>query len=305
MFFNCIYVFECNIAGMKGLLILFAGVTVVFWNVENFFAPGQGPHAELWTVARMRRKCEGVAKTLLLLASETDGLPDAIGFAEVGDRSVMEKLLYGTALGRADYTIVHYDSPDRRGIDCALLYRRSRLKLLYSQPAVIMDGADTVRTRDILLAKFVAELSGDTLAILVNHHPSKLGGAEAGHRRELAMQTMLGICDTLPCPAVCIGDFNDKAGSLGIGPLTELEPDSFSNPDSHAAGTARYNGEWVLIDRCMVSAGLERSRMTVFDHPSLLQKENAHGGMKPVRTFIGPRYAGGLSDHLPVYVVVH
>ena len=96
---------------------------VMFWNVENFFT--DKPH--------FRDKCNGIAKTVMLAGDEFGALPDIIGLAEVDSRQAVQKLLSHTALRKLDYGIVHYDSPDRRGIDCALLYRRSSFRELPSR----------------------------------------------------------------------------------------------------------------------------------------------------------------------------
>ena len=176
-------------------------IIVYFWNVENFFAPGSFPGHE-WSKGRFYTKCNAVAKTLCLAADAYGSLPDVVGFAEVGDSSVLKALLGATPLRKLDYSFVHYDSPDRRGIDCALLYRRSRFRLLSSKPCHLYDSTGAVMaTRDILLAvletKGNAGLDGDgpsggqpdTLAVLVNHHPSKVGAGISSHtRRHGALQ---------------------------------------------------------------------------------------------------------------------
>ena len=115
---------------------------VMFWNVENFFT--DKPH--------FRDKCNGIAKTVMLVGDEFGTFPDIIGLAEVDSRQAVQKLLSRTALRKLDYGIVHYDSPDRRGIDCALLYRRSSFRELYSKPCHITDTLGHILpTRDILL----------------------------------------------------------------------------------------------------------------------------------------------------------
>ena len=118
-------------------------IIVYFWNVENFFAPGSFPGHE-WSKGRFYAKCNAVAKTLCLAADAYGSLPDIVGFAEVGDASVLKALLSATPLRKLDYSFVHYDSPDRRGIDCALLYRRSRFRLLSSKPCHLYDGTGAV-----------------------------------------------------------------------------------------------------------------------------------------------------------------
>lgn len=267
---------------------------VVFWNVENFFdwrASGpESPDAEYsssgvrrWTARRFYAKCSGIAKVLMMIADRTGSPPDAVGFAEVENSFVVKQLLSSTVLGKLDYVPVHFDSPDHRGIDCALIYRRSSLVLEDAVPVHVYDSSGAVMaTRDILLVRF------DSLAVLVNHHPSKVGGRE--DRRTRAMERMRAVCDSLSASGcgrvICIGDFNDDLWHLG------------------GRGTIKYQGSWEKIDGCF-SSGFSRVDETVFDDPVLLEADRGWGGMKPRRTYVGKRYNKGISDHLPVLFSVY
>ena len=254
---------------------------VVFWNVENFFDYHSENKPQYWTKGRFQAKCDAVAKTLLRIADRYGRLPDAVGFAEVENAFVLRQLVRETALRKLDYQIVHYDSPDHRGIDCALLCRRSTLPLRDSAPKHVPDSVGGVMaTRDILLAEF------DSLAILVNHHPSQLGGK--ADRRELAQERLQALTDSLHAAGqprtLAVGDFNE---------------DLWGGP-----GTLKYKGRWEKIDGGF-AAGFSRVREEVFADPVLLEADKAFGGEKPRRTFVGPRYNGGVSDHLPVVFVVY
>ncbi len=255
---------------------------VVSWNVENFLDPRTDSTGR-YTFGRFRNKCNAISKTLLLIAGRYGRLPDAVALMEVGDRYVLERLLRDTPLRKLDYAIVHYDSPDRRGIDCALLYRRSTLTLLRSAPIHLYDSSGALmRTRDILLAEF------DGLDILVNHHPSKVGGASE-RRRAVAMSRMLALMDSLDRrPVLAVGDFND-----------DVWP--YECPRTAAEGTIKYNGAWEKIDGYF-ARGLNISE-TVFSDPLLSEPDRSFGGTKPHRTFSGPRYLGGISDHYPIVLV--
>ena len=254
---------------------------VVFWNLENFFDYRSDNKPQYWTKGRFYAKCDGVAKTLLRIADHYGRLPDAVGFAEVENARVLRRLLEETALRKLDYRIVHFDSPDPRGIDCALLCRRSTLPLRAGAARHVLDSAGAVLpTRDILVAQF------DSLAILVNHHPSQLGGK--ADRRERARATMQALRDSLRAAGqrrvLAVGDFNQ---------------DLWGGP-----GTLKYNGRWEKIDGGFAE-GFLRVREEVFDDPVLLEADKAFGGSKPRRTFTGPRYGGGVSDHLPVVFIVY
>ncbi len=254
---------------------------VMFWNVENFFDYRSENKPQYWTKRRFQAKCDAVAKTMLRVADRYGRLPDAVGFAEVENAFVLQRLLSETALRKLDYRIVHYDSPDHRGIDCALLCRRSTLPLRRSAPKHVPDSAGGVMaTRDILLAEF------DSLAILVNHHPSQLGGKE--DRRALALGRLRALTDSLHAAG--------QARTLAVG---DFNQDLWGGP-----GTLKYNGRWEKIDGGFAE-GFLRVREEVFDDPVLLEADKAFGGSKPRRTFTGPRYGGGVSDHLPVVFIVY
>lgn len=254
------------------------GLLVVSWNVENFLdyrTDTTGRH----TSGRFYSKCNAIAKTLFLIAQQEGRLPDAVALMEVGDRFVLDRLVRSTPLRKLDYGIVHYESPDRRGIDCALLYRRSSLHPLGSKACHLYDSTGAVMsTRDILLAEF------EELAILVNHHPSKVG-EDSGRRRAVAMARMTAIMDSLGrMPVLSVGDFNDDVW------------------ESKGRGTIKYNGAWEKIDGHF-ARGLQVTE-TVFDHPLLSEEDRTWGGTKPRRAFSGPRWLGGVSDHYPIILRV-
>lgn len=262
---------------------------VMFWNVENFFdwRSGNGPQG--WSASRFYRKCNAVAKTVFKVADEFGGMPDAIGFAEVENLHVLRETLFSTNLRKVGYRIVHFESPDHRGIDCALLYRRATLRLLRAQPKHLYDSTGAViATRDILLAEFEYLRTGDTLALAVNHHPSQIGGKTAG--RDAAMGRLGCLLDSLAAAgvskALAIGDFNQDRWHDG------------------AHGTIRYNGGWEKIDGYF-ARGFADVRESVFNDASLTVPDKSFGGRKPLRTFSGPRYLGGVSDHLPIVLNVY
>lgn len=277
---------------------------VVSWNVENFLDPRTDSTGR-YTTARLRTKCNAISKTLLLIASRHGRLPDAVALMEVGDRYVLERLLRDTPLYKLDYSIVHYDSPDRRGIDCALLYRRSTLRLLRSAPKHLYDSTGAIMsTRDILVAEF------EGLDILVNHHPSKVGVA-SGPKRAIAWARMRYLMDSLACSGSFLEPPEEYAGSgqskksagcgraiLAVGDFNDdLWP--HEGPRTAFEGTIKYNGTWEKIDG-FFSAGPISVIETVFSDSLLSEEDKNYGGTKPRRSFSGPRYIGGISDHYPL-----
>ena len=275
-------------------------LAVMFWNLENFYdctdSGMSGSDREFspdgerrWTKSRYWRKCHGVAKTVLWIADRYGAAPGVIGVAEVENRSVMQSVIRGTVLRKYGYVQIHEDSPDRRGIDVALLYRSDLFSEICHKAVGVnrdLDG-NTLQTRDILYVCLECRSGGERLHFLVNHHPSKIGGK--ADRREAAMRRMLETADSLLSAGheriLAIGDFND-----------ELWP-----PDG--AGTLKYNGRWEKIDG-FFSFGDFEIREEVFVHPLLLTEDKVFGGMKPRRCFVGPRYEGGVSDHLPIILEI-
>ena len=299
---------------MKKLLLL-ATVSIFFWNLENFFdwrSDSSGYDVAFtasgerhWTYKRFKKKCADVAKALLWCASREGGLPDAVGFAELENKFVLQCLLKYTILEKLDYKIVHFESPDRRGIDVGLIYRSGRLRLLAARPVKVTGarGGDTLRTRDILVADFVTT-SGDTLTLAVNHHPSKFGGGDSDWRRKAALAALAGIADSVRLAGgrlVAMGDFNDTPD----GPFYAAFCDSTGLENlalplaQKGLGTIRYEGRWELIDHFYVQKGAS-AQMKIMMVPFLMTRDNVHAGDKPLRTYVGPRYAGGVSDHLPI-----
>ena len=297
----------------------------MFWNVENFFdwrndsttvsdlefsAAGE----RHWTWKRFQAKANAFAKALFWVEAETGRLPDLVGLEEVENAFVLRQVLQRTALRKLDYQYVHYDSPDHRGIDVALLYRSSRLELLDSKPCHLFAADTVMATRDILLCVFRRVGSpippGPPFAVLVNHHPSKYGGAaESEPRRRIAVERLRFLADSLAALGIdriiAGGDFNDTPDNpvfrLLEPALAPMHMDLFR----HGLGTIKYDGKWDLIDHLYVSPTLAPlSRMRILWIPFLLTRDTVHSGEKPLRTYTGPRHTGGVSDHLPVLLEV-
>ena len=319
---------------------------VMFWNVENFFdwrndfttvsdvefsAAGE----RHWTWKRFQAKANAFAKALFWVEAETGRLPDIVGLEEVENAFVLRQVLQKTSLRKLDYKYVHYDSPDRRGIDVALLYRSSRLELLDSKPCHLFSADTVMATRDILLCVFQKDSA--QVAVLVNHHPSKYGGtAESEPRRRIAVERLRFLADSLESIGIdriiAGGDFNDTPENsvfrLLEPALLPLHMDLFR----HGLGTIKYDGKWDLIDHIYVSPAFmeapvfapasdsssgnvdrktdqagnpsTRVRMQILRIPFLLTRDTVHSGEKPLRTYTGPRHTGGVSDHLPVLLEV-
>ena len=294
---------------------------IMFWNLENFFdyrndslSPSDEEFsargARHWTKKRFQTKCNAIAKGILWAGSQEGGLPDVIGLAEVENSFVLRRLLQTTALRKLDYNVVHFDSPDPRGIDVALLYRRSKMESVDARPCHVYGPDSTIMaTRDILLARFRTK-DGCDIAFLVNHHPSKYGGLEVSEpRRRIAVQRLRFLADSLQAleiwDTVAMGDFNDTPSNPVYKTLEPTLKNMAEPLHQRGLGTIKYDGAWELIDLFFVSPSLKTAEMKILQIPFLMTPDSGHAGIKPLRTYSGPRYLGGVSDHCPVWLTIY
>ena len=266
-----------------------------------------------WTWSKFLDKRNMIAKALLSMHDRYGDFPVLAAFAEVENRMVLRQLVERTPLAKLGYGIVHRDSPDRRGIDVALIYRQDGFRVLDVRTLGVLTGGDRP-TRDILYVAGVLTGTGDTVHVFVNHWPSKFGGEEyTGPFRQAASDTLvravLALRDSLTgkLPSVIVtGDFNDTpdsppALSLASGTgLVNLALDLHERGE----GSLKYNGRWELIDHFLVSGALEGSVMEIYSHPMLLEEDSKFLGVKPRRSFYSPMWHGGASDHLPIVLLM-
>ena len=295
---------------------------VVFWNLENFFDYVDGGEGESdrewsstgsrrWTKTRFYTKCDAIAKTMFWIGEKYGRMPDVIGVAEVENSGVLYKLLSSSLLRKYDYKVVHYDSHDRRGIDVALLYRSSVYRKVSSSVTVPEYDAQKLSTRDILQV-CLESVDGERINVLVNHHPSKYGGSQASEsRRDAAMTAMRNLCDSLAVadsgiPVIAMGDYNDTPDGEQFRMLDGVLVNKADSLFRTGQGTIRFEGKWDLIDMFMVSGSIsEKSAMEILQVPFLMTYEKKYPGLKPLRTYSGPRYIGGVSDHCPIVLTVY
>lgn len=294
---------------MAGLLALPTGlfsqnsetqvVNVMFWNLENHF-DWRTDSLDRYTGGVFFTKSRTVAKTILEVLPEPGAVPEIVAFCEVENRYCVNSIAYSSVLHKYGYRVLHRDSPDRRGIDCAVMWRNLDLKDSHWFRVVTPRG-ETLPTREILCALFETA-SGSRVCVAVVHLPSKLG---TDSRRASALSTLgfaLDSCRTAWEADVClaIGDFNEewrKGRNKTVPHYTDL-----SAPLSgRGVGTLKYNGRWELIDRCLVGEDdCTDASMRIFTAPYLDEEDKRFGGIKPKRSFVGPRYNGGISDHYPI-----
>lgn len=292
-----------------------ATLLIMFWNLENFFYPqkdvdfSSGEKVVTWK--RFRAKRDLISKTIIAIKDKEGAYPSVIGVCEVENLKTLKNLVYDTPLSRLGYRILHKDSPDSRGIDVALLYRDDRMILLeYSFFEI-----KSFKTRDILYAKMLSVELKDTVHFLVNHWPSKLGGEKKSLPRRMEAANLLRhIVDSVQkvnpkAKIIAMGDFNDSPSSPSLQSITSLEnlslrlKDSLKKARASITGTHRYKGRWEMLDQFLVSKTINGNiQILSFDH--LLQQDKKYLGYKTKRTFIGPRFNGGASDHLPILLKI-
>lgn len=315
----------------------FVPALVGFYNVENLydtldqdgvddaeFLPGS---AKQWGSKRYWRKQDKIAGVIASMGKDLHPLGLAIlGLSEVENRSVVEDLVARDPLKARGYKVVHEDSPDRRGIDVALVYNPSLYKV-YAHKAYRLSMADTAfRSRDQLLVSGV--LDGDTTHVIVTHWPSRRGGEKRSEpNRKAAAELGRHIIDSLMAininaRVIYMGDLNDDPVNASIlrflkstGDKTKAVDGTLFNPMyapyQKGIGTLAWRDSWNLFDQIIISPALVSGTggsyhyygVRIFNEPYLRQEEGNFAGY-PSRTFVGDIYQDGYSDHFPVFMIL-
>ena len=333
-----------------------AGFRVAFYNLENLFDTVDGPNDDAeflpasenrWNTERYQSKLKNMARVIDSIA------PDILGVVEVENAFVLEdlrKYCHSMHVSQtvavenedrkplgSDFEIVHRESPDARGIDVALIYNRQKFYAtgVYMTSVTLADG---YKTRDIMRVHLVERLTGDSLAIFVNHWPSRRGGAASAASRMAAAAALTQTLQnnpSIPANYLLMGDFNDDPEDPSITEGLQAG-DAFhsivnlaftARAADSTIGTLAWHTGWNMFDQIMVSrplyyANLHRHEsdgnasqiasampnINVYKRVWMLQHDgNKYDGW-PLRTFAGKKYMNGFSDHLPVYtdiVLVH
>ncbi|MCT8339191.1 endonuclease [Flavobacteriaceae bacterium TK19130] len=303
--------------------------TIGFYNLENLFDTEDDPYTldddftstgrKKWNEKRFKRKVAALGKTISKIGKKETGFPPAIlGVAEVENATVIEALVQSKALRNSNYGYVHMDSPDERGIDVALLYRKDIFEVEAFEAHTLWvtnEVGERDYTRDILQVD--GTLQGQFVSVLINHWPSRRAGTEeTNEKRIAAAQRVLEIAETLVVKdsdsrILIMGDFNDDPQSESIQMLSEH---SFYNPmetlHTPYSGSLTHRGRWNLFDQILVSHSFlkpyenpfEFKEAKVYTDASLQEKDRRFFG-NPFRTYAGPRYLGGSSDHFPIFAL--
>lgn len=305
-------------------------INILFYNVENLFDTKDDPLTNddeflpdgerHWSFSRLRTKLNHLCK--LIVSSAGFELPEIIGLCEVENREVLEMLLETTPLKNYSYSIIHKNSPDDRGIDVALLFRKDFVKPLAYRYIPVLDEHGEVRaTREILHAEFLIP-NEDTIHLFFNHWPSRYGGQAASEKNRFQAaralrNAVMGVRTDSPSAKIIImGDFNDQPNNksltdvlLAVASDHLLEEGELVNLSySWKPGTIKYRQTWSVFDQIIVSDHLlvadgwhtRVENAQIVNLPFLFEDDLKFKGKKLNRTYVGFKYHGGFSDHLPI-----
>lgn len=303
--------------------------TVAFYNLDNLFDIYDDPDTldddftptgeKKWTYKRYKNKLHKLSEVIVKIGVEHSTAPPIlVGLAELENESVVSDLVKSKNLRDFNYDYVHYDSPDERGIDVALIFQKEHFELLDSKGYPLMlfeEDGERDFTRDILLVK--GNLKGELVYVIVNHWPSRREGKEQSEFKRIAAanrvhEIVADVKVETDNPKIIImGDFNDGYNSPSI--RKHLVTDEFYNPmerlKTKGNGSSVYNDEWYLFDQIIVSKNflVEQSNTHKFKYasvydPKFIRTWRGRRKNNPHRTFIGKWHQGGYSDHFPVYV---
>lgn len=291
-------------------------------NDEDFLPEGKNN----WTAQRYNKKLQHLSD--VIAAPNEKNLPAVIGFYEVENKQVLENLAATAKLTNAKYKVVHFDSPDQRGIDVGMMYQPAKLKVLSAKPLTVELPVDPpYPTRDILMVKTLAAKT-DTIFFFMNHWPSRRGGEEQSEPSRIKAASVLRsaldsiVSKTPTAKFIIMGDFNDYPVSksvnetlaadsiLQLNKTTGLFNMAYKS-EVNNLGTYNYKDDWGMLDQFIVSYSLLNAKKGLSANPEALKilKENwmlffkkESTESKPNATYGGPNYYGGYSDHLPIYM---
>ena len=313
---------------------------VAFYNCENFYDTVHNPMVNdidftpagdyKYNTAIYLDKVKKLATVISQIGTDInrDGVA-MIGLAEIENDTVLNDLIHSPLLIKRNYKMVHYDSKDPRGIDVALIYNPKYFTVEDSKPLFVqLPGKSKYAryTRDILWVK--GQLDGETINVLVNHWPSRLGGQE---RSEPGRDAAAAVCKlqlaeiakTDPnAKVILMGDLNDDPTSHSVlnvlkakGKEKDVKEGDIYNPFAElfnkGIGTLAYNDSWSLFDQIMLTypwlnkqqSGFFYYKQFIFNKEFMIENKGLYKGY-PMRTWSGYNYRGGYSDHFPTYLVL-
>ncbi len=316
----------------------YTATVVGFYNLENLFDTINTPDVDdkeftpegpkLWSGKRYFHKLHNMARVISEIGTSVN--PDGIavlGISEIENAGVVKDLLAQPSLKDRHYKFIHYDSPDKRGIDVAMIYNPKYFKpYKTSSHRLHVEKLKDFRTRDQLLVE--GTLAGDTIHFIVNHWPSRYGGEKRSRwLRNAAADLSRSIADSIlkvnpHARIIMMGDLNDDPANESLikhmkakGNKAKLKEGDFFNPmwelNKKGFGSLAWHDSWNLFDQIVMSQSLlgkdyshlKYLKAVIYRKPFLLNKSGRYRGY-PYRTFVGNTFQGGYSDHLPVFVVL-
>jgi predicted extracellular nuclease len=288
-------------------------VKIAFYNTENYFdtIDGQNDDAEYlpssklkWNNSKYQDKRRHVTEVISAL-----NFPLIVGFCEIENKGVLDDLIQSNKKLKR-YRTVHFESPDLRGIDVGFIYNSTYLKLIKSgNIRFTLPGDAEPRSRDIVWAKYA--FKKDTIFAMVNHWPSRRTDDSEPKRikaAECARTFIDSVLNVNPnTKIVFMGDLNDHPEDKAPTLISEKLTPMILKSSGEFGGTHTYKGEWGILDHIMVSKGFSEGKLTVIPNSGKINSfdflmEEYKGKKQPKRTFVGDKYLGGYSDHLPVSI---
>jgi len=288
---------------------------IAFYNVENLFDTIDGPNKDeeflpgakkQWNAEKYAEKINHINKIMCELNN-----PMIMGFCEIENIGVLNDIISENK-GLKNYSTVHYDSQDARGIDAGLIYNTKKVKVMEKGfIRFVLPGQTEASSRDIVWAKF--RLKKEEFYVMVNHWPSRRGGAEKSEpKRVKAAKSARKFIDSLltidaSTKIILMGDLNDYLSNKSVQLIIEKLDPKITSASNKFGGTHSYQGEWNVLDHILISKGCyEGGLLFSSDKGTILTSEyllsTYKGNIVPYRTYGGSKYLGGYSDHLPVYI---
>lgn len=308
----------CNLTKDSGAILAFYNVENLFDTVNDPFTNDDEftPQGELrWDQERYDHKSDQLAKVIDEL-----GHPEILGLAEVENKKVLEELCRRIDASGTPYTITHFDSPDPRGIDVALLHKSPWKSVSSDTISVNGESLEAWRSRDILHVT-LKDREGLSLHVFVNHWPSRSGGVQSSEPKRLEASRRLAdsirklLVQEPDARIVVMGDFNDLPEDRSLTILIDSLLDQQGHPvlfnpssmlQKTGEGSYNFRGNWQMIDQILLSVnmtqGKRRYRQMGVHKREWMMYQDKRNGAVPSRTYGGTQYFGGISDHLPVYV---
>jgi len=301
--------------------------TIAFYNLENLFDTIDDPDTndddftpegkKKWTPRRYKKKVKRLARAIATIGEENIEHPPVIfGVAEVENYEVVYDLIQSSHLKEFNYEIVHYDSPDERGIDVAFLYRKKYFEHLDSKvyPLYFMDNfGNKDHTRDVLYVK--GNLNGELMYYIVNHWPSRRSGTDISESKRVKAANLVQEIiaeiekETPNAKIIIMGDFNDNPVNKSVRQVlvTEQLYNPMESLYDKGMGTAIHKDKWYLFDQIIFTKNFFKENKHTFKHADIYDKHFLKDTFKnkkenPYRTYVGKWYKGGVSDHFPVYI---